>query len=669
MSSDPVFLEIFKNRIQAVAEEMAGVVLRTGFTVFVKETADFGTFLLSPQGETFGSPVATGVNLSLGIPGEGVIAAVDEWHPGDIVITNDPYATSGASTHLADVYLVKPVFAGGRIIAYGCCFVHSSDVGGKVPGSISPTCYDIFQEGIRIAPVKLYERGQLNERILRIFLDNCRIPEQNWGDLRALMAALHTGERRLHELVDRYGVEQVEAGIDALLAYAERRVRAMIQEIPDGEYTFWDYLEGGPGGYPIRLRCRLVVTGGEIFMDFDGTDPQVRAAFNLPSCNKQGHYMLVPTLVRYFRTLDPAVPWNTGMVRMIRNHAPAGSLLNPEPPAAVGVRAATFIRLMDVVVGALSLAQPDRLPAAGAGQACIVLLAMNDPQSGKHQVGVVQPICGGSGARPMCDGVDGMDFAVGYLRNVPAETLEADMHILIERYGLRRDSGGPGRFRGGCGIELAVRVFTPDTVLTARGMERMRFRPWGRLGGFPGSPGTAVMNQGTPAEALTGRIDELLLHPGDTVTFLSQGGGGFGDPFRRDPAAVLWDVRRGLVSAEAARDHYGVAIADGRIDEEVTRQLRRGRTSLASPFRFGPERETFETVWTDGLQLALNRSLMRQPLALRNYLKQRAMAEIESRAASGETPSADGVESVIRELLESMKRRTGAPGVAGAPRK
>ena len=341
MSSDPVFLEIFKNRIQAVAEEMAGVVLRTGFTVFVKETADFGTFLLSPRGETFGSPVATGVNLSLGIPGEGVIAAVDEWHPGDIVITNDPYATSGASTHLADVYLVKPVFAGGRIIAYGCCFVHSSDVGGKVPGSISPTCYDIFQEGIRIAPVKLYERGQLNERILRIFLDNCRIPEQNWGDLRALMAALHTGERRLHELVDRYGVEQVEAGIDALLAYAERRVRAMIQEIPDGEYTFWDYLEGGPGGYPIRLRCRLVVTGGEIFMDFDGTDPQVRAAFNLPSCNKQGHYMLVPTLVRYFRTLDPAVPWNTGMVRMIRNHAPAGSLLNPEPPAAVGVRAAT----------------------------------------------------------------------------------------------------------------------------------------------------------------------------------------------------------------------------------------------------------------------------------------------------------------------------------------
>jgi N-methylhydantoinase B len=665
MPTDPVFLEIFKNRIQAIAEEMANVVLRTGFTVFVKETADFGTFLLSPKGETFGSPVVTGVNLALGIPGEGMISAIDEWHEGDIVIANDPYATSGASTHLADVYLVKPIFAAGRLIAYGCCFVHSSDVGGKVPGSISPTCYDIFQEGIRIAPVKLYERGQLNDQILRIFLDNCRIPDQNWGDLKALMAALYTGERRLHELVDRYGVEQVEQGIDALLAYAEQRVRAMIREIPDGEYTFWDYLEGGPGEYPIRLRCRLVVAGDSIFMDFEGTDPQVRAAFNLPSCNKQGHYMLVPTLVRYFRTLDPAVPWNTGMVRMITNHAPAGSVLNPEPPAAVGVRAATFIRLMDVLIGALSMAQPERLPAAGAGQACIVLLAMNDLRSGKHQVGVVQPICGGSGARPMLDGVDGMDFAVGYLRNVPAETLETDMRILIERYGLRPDSGGPGKFRGGCGIELTVRVFTPDTIMTARGMERMQFRPWGRLGGLPGSPGTALMNRGTAAEATTGRIDELLLNPGDAVTFLSQGGGGYGDPYQRDPAAVLWDVRRGLVSTEVAREQYGVAIENGRIDEEDTQRLRGGRTSRADPFRFGPEREAFETVWTDAMQLALNRSVTKHPLALRNYLKRRAMAEIESRAASGGAPTPDGVESLVRELFERMNRQTHASGIEG----
>ena len=504
MPTDPVFLEIFKNRIQAIAEEMASVVLRTGFTVFVKETADFGVCLLSPTGETFGSPVSTGVGLSLGLPGQGVISAIPEWHEGDIVIANDPYTTGGLATHLADVYLMKPVFADGRVIAFGCSFVHSSDVGGKVPGSITPTSYDIFQEGVRIAPVKLYDRGQLNQQILNVFLDNCRIPEQNLGDLRALMASLNTGERRLHELVARYGVEQVERGIEDLMGYAERLVRAMVREIPDGEYTFWDYMDPLADGYPIRLRCRLVVRDDALFMDFEGTDPQVRAAFNLPSCNQQGHFMLVPSLVRYFRTLDPSVPWNTGMVRMVTNHAPAGTVLNPEYPAAVGVRAATFIRLMDVVIGVLSQAQPDRLPAAGAGQACIVLLAMADARTGKHLVGVIQPICGGSGGRPMRDGIDGMDFAVGFLRNVPAETLETDMPILIERYGLRPDSGGPGRFRGGCGIELMVRVFAPDTIMTARGMERMTFRPWGRLGGLPGQPGTAVKNEGTAARCPPG---------------------------------------------------------------------------------------------------------------------------------------------------------------------
>ena len=666
MATDPVFLGIFKNRIQAIAEEMANVVLRTGFTVFVKETADFGTFLLSPAGETFGSPVVTGVNLSLGIPGEGVIEAIPEWHEGDIVITNDPYTTSGVSTHLADVFLIKPVFAGGRIIAFGCCFVHSSDVGGKVPGSITPTSYDIYQEGIRIRPVKLYERGRLDERILRIFLDNCRIPEQNWGDLRALMAALHTGEQRLHELVTRYGIAQVEQGIGDLLGYAERRVRAMIREIPDGEYTFWDYLEDGPGGYPIRLRCRLVVSGDDILLDFKGTDPQVRAAFNLPSSNKQGHFMFVPTLVRYFRTLDPAVPWNTGMVRMVKNLAPLGSVLNPEPPAACGVRAATFIRLMDVLMGALSQAQPDRLPAAGAGQACIVLLAMDDIRSGKRLVGVVQPICGGSGGRPMADGIDGMDFSVGYLRNVPAETLETDMPILVEQYGLRPDSGGPGRHRGGMGIELTIRVFAPDTVMTARGMERMQFRPWGRLGGLPGRPGTAVKNRGTAGATPTGRIDELLLQPGDTMTFLSQGGGGYGDPHARDPMRVLSDVRRGLVSVESAREDYGVVVRNGELDAEATQALRDRRPPRRTEFSYGPEREAFETVWTDAMQMALNRTLAGYPMSLRNYLKQRAMIDVDARARAKRTTAPVEIADLVRDIFDGMAGGARAPH-DGAP--
>lgn len=665
MQVDPVFLEIFKNRIQAISEEMANVVLRTGFTVFVKETADFGTFLLTPSGETFGSPVVTGVNLSLGIPGEDVISSFDDWHEGDIVITNDPYTTGGMATHLADIFLMKPVFAEGRIIAFGCCFIHSSDVGGKVPGSITPNAYDIYQEGIRIAPVKLYERGQLNETVLRFVLDNCRIPEQNWGDLKALLAALHTGQRRLIELVERYGVDQMERGIKALLSYAEHRVRAMVRAIPDGEYTFWDYLEDGPGGYPIRLRCRLVVRDDEIFMDFEGTDPQVRQAFNLPSCDKQGHYMLVPTLVRYFRTLDPSCPWNAGMVRMITNNAPKGSVLNPEPPAACGVRAATFIRLMDVVIGSLSQAQPDRLPAAGAGQACIVLLSMNDDRTGKQRVGVVQPICGGSGARPMKDGIDGMDFAVGYLRNVPAETLETDMRILIERYGLRSDSGGAGLSRGGCGIALTVRILAPDTVMTARGMERLRFQPWGRAGGLPGASGAAFVTR-DGADELTGRIDELLLQAGDTVTFLSQGGGGFGDPFSRDPEAVLWDVRRGLVSAATAGEAYGVVIDGREVDAQKTRAMRSARrsgrelTARQAEFAFGPERDSYEAIWTDAMQLAVSRALSSFPLAQRGYLKVYVMAEVETRLRAGEKLRPEDIADLLLAIAARLSNRGGS---------
>ncbi|WP_229692373.1 hydantoinase B/oxoprolinase family protein [Paenibacillus radicis (ex Gao et al. 2016)] len=629
MITDKVFLEIFNNRIQAAVEEMANVVLRTGFTAFVKETGDFGTYLLSPKGETFGSPLDTGYNLSLGIPAAAAIQAIDNWQEGDIVICNDPYTTGGMVTHLPDIHLIKPYFHEGQIIAFGMCFVHSSDVGGKVPGSVSPTAYDIHMEGIRIAPVKLYEAGQPNEQVLRLLLDNSRIPEQNLGDLKALMAALNRGEARLKELIARYGAPQVEQGIESLLEYAELKGRAIVADIPDGSYDFWDYLEKGPGGYPIRLRCRMTIAGSDIHLDFNGTDPQVRASFNIPTHNKQGHYMLVPALIRYFRTIDPTIPWNSGMIRMVSNDAPSASVLNPEPMAAVGARAATFIRVMDVITGALSQAQSSKLPAAGAGQACIVMMAMTDSSDGKKKVGVIQPICGGSGARPMKDGIDGMDFAVGHLRNIPAETVEAEMPILIERYGLRADSAGAGKYRGGSGIDLRVRILSPDTVMTARNMERMQFQPWGRLGGGVGEHGEAILNAGLTDECALGRIDELLLQPGETVTFLSQGGGGYGDPFERDPILVMKDVQSGLLSAAKARESYGVEVKANRLDEASTAKLRASRTRSEEPFSFGNAREQFETLWTDELQLAVNAALRSYPISLRDFLKRKTMAEIE----------------------------------------
>ncbi|MFF2910289.1 hydantoinase B/oxoprolinase family protein [Paenibacillus sp. NPDC057934] len=652
--TDKVFLEIFKNRVQAIVEEMANVVLRTGFTAFVKETGDFGTYLLTPAGETFGSPLDTGYNLSLGIPAGETIEAIGEWKEGDIVITNDPYATGGMATHLPDVHLIKPFFHQGKLVAFGMCFVHSSDVGGKVPGSVSPTAYDIHMEGIRIAPVKLYDQGVLNEQVLRLFLDNSRIPDQNWGDLKALMAALHRGELRLQELIGRYSLDRVEQGIVDLLQYSELKVRTIIRDIPDGSYDFWDYLEDGPGGYPIRLRCRMDIAGEEIFLDFDGTDPQVRASFNIVTANKQGHYMLVPALIRYFRTVDPTIPWNSGMIRMVRNDAPPATILNPEPMAAVGARAATFIRVMDVLTGAMSKAQGDKLPAAGAGQACIVMLSITDPVTGRKKVGVIQPICGGSGARPMKDGIDGMDFAVGHLRNIPAEAVEAEMPILIERYGLRQDSAGAGKYRGGSGIDLKVKILSPDTIMTARNMERMQFQPWGRLGGGVGQVGAAIQNAGMADERSLGRIDELLLHPGDTVTFLSQGGGGYGDPFLRDPLEVLEDVRSGLLTEDAAATLYGVALVGQKVDEAATSILRNNHQENVEDFSFGSKREQFEQLWSDEMQRAVGQALRQHPLALRDYLKRRTMDKAEALAQQGVQIAPDDIEKLMQDIKNQI---------------
>jgi len=655
---DRVLLEILHNRFQAVAEEMGSVVLRTGFTVFVKETADFSASLATREGEVFAAPLTIGTTNNPGKPHRVVIEAFSDWAPGDIVLANDPYSTGGLVTHLADLYLVAPIFADGRLLCFASCFIHSSDVGGKVPGSISPTSYDIFQEGFRLRPVKLYDRGVLNEAILRLLLDNCRIPSQNWGDLKALLACVATARSRMQQLVDRYGFERVEAGIAGVLDWAERRARQYIEEIPDGAYEFWDYLEGDAwGGAPMRLRCRMDVRGSDLYLDFTGTDHQVRGAFNVPTCDDKTHAGFVATFCRYFATRDHGIPYNTGLVRPIHAHAPRGSMLNPWPPAAVGVRAATQIRVMDVVLGLLGQALPAAIPSAGAGQACIVLLAMSDPRTGGRRVGVIQPIVGGSGARPMRDGIDGMDFCVGFLRNIPVETLEADMPVLIERYGLRPDSGGPGRYRGGMGIELALRVLSPDSVMTARGMERIQFRPWGRLGGAPGALGHATVTGDDGASRSTGKIDELLLQPGEVVAFHSQGGGGHGDPYDRDPDAVARDVRRGLVAPDAAARDYGVVLRDGTVDAAATATRRRAPRAPAGSFSFGPERDRWEAVWTDAAQLALHAALEAQPPGFRSYMRAALIRTLGESGGRERPVEARDIERAVRDVRERIVSR------------
>lgn len=649
---DGVFVEILSLKLQAVVNEMAATVFRTGHTVFVKETGDFGTALIHPGGEVVAAPYDIGTSLMVGEPMGNVLRHFEDFERGDVIITNDPYATNGMVTHLADIYLIKPIFHERELVCFAGAFIHSSDVGGKVPGSISPECYDIFQEGIRIPPCRLFRRGELDQQILAIVLANSRIPDQNWGDLRALLASFHAAERRVGQLIERYGLATVRKGMSDVLDYAEARTRRLIRAMPPGEYVAWDYLEGQQFcGYPLRIRLRLHIQDDEVVMDFTGTDSQVDAAFNLPSGSADGHWMLVSSLIRYFCTVDPGIPYNSGLVRPLKVRAPEGTLLNPVPPAPVGVRAATMIRVGDTVLAALGSALPDRIPVAGAGQACIVLLSTLDFRRGSRRVAVLQPLCGGSGARPFKDGIDGMDFAVGFLRNIPTEVLEEEVPVLVLRYGYRPDSGGAGRYRGGCGIELTFQTLSPRTILTARGLERNIFRPWGREGGKPGKPGEVWVRR-EAEERRIAKIDEIFLEPGDVVSFLTQGGGGYADPLTRPVAEVLRDVELGFVSTTTAAAAYGVIIDDGNVNGTLT-QARRAelqRAKIPKEFDFGPEREAYEAEWSDRAQLELEQGLREYPAVVRQYVKRAVVTSFDNRRRSGKAAP-----SVVEAIAEAVR--------------
>lgn len=662
--TDPIQLEIFRQRFKAIAEEMASVILRTGFTVFVKETSDFGACLLTPNGEVLAAPLETSVSYLVGLPAQTAINALSDYAPGDIGISNDPELTKGMATHLPDIWLWKPIFAEGEIVAFGICCIHSSDVGGRVPGSIAPSNYEIFQEGLRIPPTKLFKRGVLNQPLLKIILANCRIPDQNWGDIKALLAGLSVAERRVHEVVARYGKAPAVRGISDLLDLAESRARALIRRIPEGTYTFADYMEGDvAGGRPIRINLTLTARDGAVYLDFTGTDLQVRAALNLPSWNQHGHYMFACSLLNYFRSLEPDIPYNSGLVRPIYVNIPRGTLLNPEPHVAVGVRAATSFRVLDNLTGCLTQALPGAIPAASSGAVAIVLIATLDEQTGERRVSVAQPLIGGSGGRPTQEAIDGTSFTGGFLRNIPNETLEADMPVLVEQYGYREGSAAPGRRRGGVGTSFRLRSLATEMVMTARGMERFTFRPWGLYGGRAGELGVATLNPGTPAERNLGKIDVLHLVLGDVVEFHSASGGGYGDPFEREPWRVLDDVEAGLVDADSVERDYGVVLADGAVDEAATRERRAGRagSSTGPVFDLGPERLAYEARWPDALQTALVERLLSYPSALRWFLRDKVGAAIDARLDAGEPPDV----ALLNAALAAVMRRLEADVLGG----
>jgi N-methylhydantoinase B len=645
--SDKVFLEILNNRLNGITSEMGHIIHKASFTPFIKEAWDFGEALVNLKGEIFSYPRDIGVAFITAAMFEDVINAFDDYQPGDVIVTNDPNTTGGLCTHLPDIHLLRPYFNDGRLICFTWTFIHSSDVGGLVPGSIAPAAYDIFQEGIRIPPMKLYKAGALNEEIRKIFLANCRIPFHNWGDMQAMLSAMEVAEKRLDDTIAKYGLARVEDGIEGLMRYGEARAREIIERIPDGAYEFQDYVELDiTGEPPARIKLRLEVQGSEMHLDFTGTDPQVGAALNLATFGKN-HHFINAGVFNFFHAVDKSAPLNRGLLRPVRVTIPLGSILNPEPYAAVGVRFATAVRVMDTIIAALSLAVDGKraappgvrgiLPAAGSGLLGVSLLSFADPRTGETKVNVLQPMWGGSGARPVKDGIDGADFAAGFLRNIPAETSEAEMPILIHKYQLASDPPAAGKWRGGVGIDFQFQVFAPNAIVTARGMERYQFRPWGRKGGGPGTLGKTILNPGN-REVSVGKITTALRpQPNDVVRIVTPNGGGYGNPLERDPWRVLKDINDGFLTVENAREQYGVVIKDRAIDEAATTALRRERWPTEPPpeFSYGPERDAYEAAFPTEMQDALVSLLKELPTSQRQYYRSRLWAEVTNHGKGG----------------------------------
>lgn len=649
---DVVLTEIMKNRFTAMAEEAATIGYRTAHTTFVKQTQDFQVALAKPSGEFFAYPTMTGVTSG---SGQSIKTFTDAFagdlQEGDVLISNDPFRTAGLVTHTMDIHLARPVFFEGRLLCFAWSFVHASDIGGAVPGSISPDLYEIYQEGIRIRPTKLVRAGRLNDDVVNMLKDNSRIGEAVWGDLEAMLAAMRLLDRRAVDLCRRVGEAVFAQGIEDVLAYAERKAREVIGRLTDGEYTFIDYLEGRDQDDAIHIQCRLTIAGDRAAIDYSGSSPQVHAAFNFAT-GSRSHPFLCLGLTNYIQTVEPSIPINGGMLRPIEAFAPLGTVMNADMPAAMGNRWVTAMRVYDALIGCLNQAIPGGIAACGSGQAGIIAAGWTDPASGRSRVAVVEPFSGGSGGRVSAEGVDATDTMIGYLKSTPIEHVETETPLVIRRHELVPGRIGHGRFRGGCAVRIDIESRAPEATITVRGLDRFRFQPWGVFGGWPGHAGEAALNPDGAREEL-GRIKVLTLREGDLLRMISPSGGGFGDPATRDPELVWRDVLDGIVTAEEAAAIYRVALSPDGVDRDGTGRLRAGAPAGAAGWSVahGPERQRYESRWPPAASTALARAAMDVPAGLRRAVLEWSRARLhETGQAVTAEAARDAVVARAREI-------------------
>ena len=545
-------LEIIASAFEAATHEMAASLVRTAYSPNIKERADCSTAICDAGGRALS--LMTNAPAHLGSTLRLVSAILKRFpaatlQPGDAFLANDPYIVG--VTHLNDCTVATPVFHAGRLVAFAAAVAHHSDVGGRVPGSEAGDNVSIFQEGIRVPPVQIYTAGKPRADVLEMFMLNSRMPHYSEGDLMAQMASCARGSARVQELFGKYGYETMLLRIDEMLDATERRVRSRIRsELKEGTYTAVDYLdEDGVSDERIKLAVRLTVKDGHLTLDLSECSRQIASGKNVPLTHSFATaYFCLKSVV------DPFVPTNEGLYRAVSVVAPEGLVVNPVAPAAVSSRNMTSMILAEALNNALGQAAPTRSVAAGGpGQGCISAGA--DPHNGRYFINY-ENLAGGQGARCNADGMDVVMINMTNTSNLPIEAMEMEFPVRIERYELVTDSGGAGKFRGGLGILRDMRVLAENASVSLRS-SRQKFPAPGMAGGLPGGLGTFLRNPGTPGEtrlALT--TSGTPLANGDVLRVVSPGGGGYGKPTERDPAAIEHDLVEGKISLAAAREVY-----------------------------------------------------------------------------------------------------------------
>ena len=550
---DPITLELFKNAIFSIADEMALTVFRTTYSGVLKDNMDYSTGFADAEGRL----AAQGLTLPghLGSVPTAMAAIMRHFGnaiaEGDVFIMNDPF---DGGMHLPDIFVMKPLFHAGERLAFACTVCHHCDVGGRVAGSNASDSTEIYAEGLRIAPMKLYAAGKPNETILTFIEKNVRLPVQLFGDLRAQLAACHIAEKQFAELVARYGAEATKVLLQATIDHAERLTRAALGELPDGEWSFEDWIDddGIDYGKPIRLFVTIRKRGGHMVVDWTGSNPQVKGAINNTlSFTKAASY----TAVRL--VLPPDIPNNEGVFRAIEVVCPPGTVGNAVLPAACAARGLTGFRMTDCMFGALAMMLPDKVKAAGDGGNTGISIGGYDQQ--RRPFVYVDFTCGAWGARPWADGLDGNSHMFANMASHSVEVTEAEQPISLLAYEFVSDKAGAGKYRGGVPFRRDYRFNETEGVLQVRA-DRRDHRPFGLYGGSPGAPSENYLNPAQENRSLPGKFT-MTIKQGDVFRHVLAGAGGWGDPLERDPDAVLWDVRNELLSPAKAAADYGVVLA------------------------------------------------------------------------------------------------------------